>query len=150
MFLSISYILHYYYYCYYYCCFIAHTAFPLSSEVLLCLLLTNSRHLNLHVLTFINQSVLAKTCFVLTMMYSVAPKGTLALIRLREQKCCLYSCSNTTSSPIGGNERRLRRPVSNESTCLPARHSKNGITKYPGTTGETVFVLLLFSTRCRK
>lgn len=99
----------------------------------------NSRHLNLHVLTFINQCVLAKTCFVLTMMYSAAPKGTLALIRLSEQKRCLYSCSHTTPSPIDGNERRLREPVSNEATCSPAWPSKNGFTKYPGNTGGSGF-----------
>lgn len=102
-------------------------------------LLTNPRHLNLHVLTFINQRVLAKTCFVLTMMYSAAPKGTLALIRLSEQKHCLYSRSHTTPSPIDGNERRLREPVSNEATCSPARPSKNGFTKYPGNKGGSGF-----------
>lgn len=72
-------------------------------------------------------------------MYSAAPKGTLALIRRSEQKHCLYSRSHTTPSPIDGNERRLKEPVSNEATCSPARPSKNGFTKYPGNTGGSGF-----------
>lgn len=52
-------------------CYIAPSSSLLFFLAPLQLVLTNSKELNLHILTFANQCVLGKACVVLTMMYSV-------------------------------------------------------------------------------
>lgn len=83
-----------------YGCYIVSGSLSLSlCSALLCspaqLVLTNSKERHLHILTFANQCVLAHTCVVLTMMYSVIKvPGVLLITVHRHSGLCRRSQDN--------------------------------------------------------
>lgn len=117
------------------------------------LVLTNSKELNLHTLTFTNQCVLGKACAVLTMMYSLVKVPGVYLMNApglfvdyQRVICVVYSFSGMISLHTERNGNYLmskRRTAWSLKSCT--RGSQNAT--HVCTIGEAVFC---FPTKCRK